>query len=325
MGYCDIMKEKKDSDLPTPRLPMQHSKRSKQRKSRSIKPPSSSVSSGSSRQKSENLLLMKLPTLFRLPDDFLNDILDQITPKLISSFGDMNEIDALQFFEYANILRSYKRLNRRLRSSTNEDKIILDAMCDGAFSCRILANVLINSFLIDTLNFRRELKNLMGRIRSWSEELVKAKILFKGIARSGEKGIPVNRKLYPTYYYYSIRDNNEDIEREVLSYYRSLGYMLGRIGDKSKTIQKKYEQLEELSFDTSLEGETLNELILENELLKKTQRKGMKVRIVREGVKVKKEGVEREREQREKLRKKVKVVQKELHIFLATNQKRLNP
>lgn len=319
------MNDKKDSDLPTPRLPMEHSEISKQRESKSIKPPSSSVSSGSSRQKSEYLLLMKLPTLFRLPDDFLNDILDQITPKLISSFGNMNEIETIQFFEYANILRPYKRLNRRLRTYTNEDKLILDAMTDGSFSCRILANVLINSFLIDTLNFRRELKNLMGRIRSWSEELVKAKVLFKGIARSGEKGIPVNRKLYPTYYYYTKHDTTEDIEREVLSYYRSLGYMLGRITDKSKTVQKKYEQLEELSFDTSKEGETLNELILENQLLKKTQRKGMKVRIIREGVKIDKEGIERERKQRAKLRKKVTVVQKDLHIFLATNQKQLNP
>lgn len=291
---------------------------SRQAKTRGINPSSSSSSNDAQRQKIEQFLLLKMPILFRLPDQMLYDIIDQIAPKLLYKFGAMSEYDTLQFFEYANILRQYKALNRRLRAFTNEDKIILEAMTDGAFSCHTLAESLIGNFLVDTGNFRVEYKNLMARIRRWANLLVKVKVLQRETIRSGEKGIPVNRKLYPTYYYYSKHDSPEDIEREVLDFYRSLGYMLGRVGDKSKTVQKKYEQLEELAFDTSPEGEHLNELIMENELLKKTQRKGIKVRIVREGVKIKKEGIEREREQRAKLRQKVKVVQQDLKSFLVT-------
>lgn len=299
---------------------------------RGVKTSSSSNVNGCRRQKTEDLLLLKMPYLFRLPDEMLNDGVDEIQPKLLYKFGSMDTWDTVQFFEYANILRPYRKINRRLMTATNEDKLILDAMTDGAFSCRTLAGILINSFMVDTLNFRSEYKNLMGRIRNWAEQLVKAKLLFKGIIRSGENGVPVNRRLWPTYYYYSKRDTQEDIDREVLNYYRSLGFMLGRIGDKSKTVQKKYSELEELSFDTSPEGERLNELIMENELLKKTQRKGMKVRIVRDSAAIKKktgkEGLERDREQRKKLRKKVKYSQQELKHFLvqkANNKKALPP
>jgi len=257
----------------------------------------------------------------------LNDIIDEIQPRLLYQFGSMDTWDTVQFFEYANILRPYRKLDRRLKTVNNEDKLILEAITDGAFSCQTLAGILINSFMVDTLNFRMEYKNLMGRIRNWAEQLVKAKVLTKGSIRSGENGIPVNRKLYPAYYYYSKHDTQEDIDREVLNYYRSLGVMLGRICDKSKTVQKKYDELEELSFDTSPEGERLNELIMENELLKKTQRKGMSVRIVREGAITCKDGLERDREQRAKLRKKVKYSQRELKQFLVqkANKKVLPP
>lgn len=314
------MKKEKESNPPTPPFPVEGTKISNPQNNKYIKSPSSSSVNDEARQKTEGLLLMKQPFLFRLPDEMLNDIIDEITPKLILGFGSMNDWDSIQFFEYANILRPFKRLSRRLATMSEEDKVILDGMTDGAFSCRTLASIIINSFLMDTLNFRSEFKNVMDRIRIWADLLVKCKLLTKGYIRSGEEGIPVNRKLFPTNYYYSKHDTSEDIEAEVLRYYRSMAHMLGRIGDKSKAVQKKYESLEELSFDISPQGTQLNELILENELLKKTQRKGMKVRIVREGVEIHnktgKEGLDREREQRLKLRKKVTLVKQELTQYL---------
>lgn len=192
------------------------------------KTPSSS-SSGAQAPLEEIPFLAPYDMLLLLPVNAQRHIYRQIMKKLTAQGYSENDIDVLEYTNYGNIIKPYRKLNSFLRDI--DDKTTAWSLIQNMFAAPFTARTLVYEF--PNSNKRTD-QILKYRVYRLAEVFEKIGALVCDVIQPGKNKIPYNRKLRLTrFWYIPGYHNDEDKEIHVYRPYRLFAKCLGRLEDQT--------------------------------------------------------------------------------------------